>query len=130
MNWNLVVLGLIGTILLIVGWNYRKRDQIQNWGWRIGLLLMVGLALCFAAVFRDGYIHSVMASTDPQIAPGLFPVSGLVSNTAMAMGFGLLALGGFSLFQRDARKKKWIFGLIFMVIAAKTIFIEISRGML
>lgn len=114
-------------LLAVIGWHFVNRDSINHWGWSLAGLGAFGLAACFGAIFRDDYVDSVLASTDPSVPPGLFATDSWVSYVGYAGG--AVALGGWiaGLFLRRPNQRRILFFVVSAAIIVKIVVVEGAR---
>ena len=67
---TLMILALLG----FIGYSVYNRTNIQYWGRRSAILLMLGLVICCFAAARDGLDKTIQHTIDGSCAPGLFPL--------------------------------------------------------
>lgn len=61
-------------LLTFIGCTAANRTNIQYWGRRSAVLLVLGLAVCCFAAARDGLDKTIQHAVDGSCAPGLFPL--------------------------------------------------------
>ena len=61
-------------LLAFIGCTAANRTNIQYWGRRSAVLLVLGLAVCCFAAARDGLDKTIQHAVDGSCAPGLFPL--------------------------------------------------------
>lgn len=61
-------------LLAFIGCTAANRANIQYWGRRSAVLLVLGLTVCCFAAARDGLDKTIQHAVDGSCAPGLFPL--------------------------------------------------------
>ena len=67
---TLMILAMLG----FIGYSVFRRANIEYWGRRSVLLLVLGLVVCCFAAARDGLDKTIQHTIDGSCAPGLFPL--------------------------------------------------------
>jgi hypothetical protein len=121
---------LLAGLIIFIGITAAKQKGIKNWGRRIAILVLWGLAVCIFAALRDGYQLSVQAMADPSVTPGLFPIDSIQSTVCSILG-GVVGLGSLSAaFIRRQGYRKAVFFALGAAVIIKALVIEISRVIL
>ncbi|GAA2184171.1 hypothetical protein GCM10009785_30980 [Brooklawnia cerclae] len=123
---TITTLGIL-LLIVIVAWHVAKRDVIKRWGLSMVIIGVLGLAVCFGAVFRDDYIDSVVATTDPSVSPGLFAADSPVSYVGYAGGaVTILALIA-GAFLRKPEQRRVLFFVMAAAMFVKVVVVEGAR---
>lgn len=128
----LSIVATLGNVALLgmIGYHVVNRGSITHWGRSLAAFGVGGLAVCFAAVFRDSYIDSIVATSDLSRNPGLFPADGLVSSLSTAGGAVALLSLLTGVFLRKPSQQRNLFFIASAAVVAKILIVEISRGTL
>lgn len=70
---TIMILALMG----FIGGSVMNRPNIQYWGRRSAVLLVLGLVVCCFAAARDGLDKTIQHAIDGSCAPGLFQLVGV-----------------------------------------------------
>lgn len=130
MNLTILYVSFYSLLLLhlfFFVWTCKKRSSISAWGRRNLLLLFSGLLLCILAVFRDGYVQSVMHTMDANQSPGLFEVHSIIGIFAGVLGFSLLLIPIISMFFKKQKSKMFLHFCMIVIVVLKVLVIELAR---
>ncbi len=119
--WAKVSTALVIIVGIFIAYNFFQRDHIKNWRVRIIVLFFMGLALCFGAVFRDGYIDSLTGGQ------GLFALESFQITLASILGGLILLTMIVSFFLKNQQHLRLAFFFLSIIIIIKIITIELSR---
>ena len=120
------VISTLSTICLIallafIAFTAVKQKEIEQWGRRILILAVFGLAVCCLVVSRDGYVDLLQGGT------GVFALDSMQITLAYIGG----AVNAFSslssIFVRNQRYRKVMFFVLSGSIIFKVVLIELSR---
>lgn len=120
---------ILSTILLILTMFYIvcvgiNRKNSDRWGKKILLLVIIGLLLCIAVVYRDGYV------TIMQGGVGVFEMDSLPIYLAYIVASAIAISSISTIFVRNQKYRKIIFFILCGSIILKTVIIEVSRILL
>lgn len=114
-------------MLVFIGYTFGKHKSINKWGRKIAILALLGLIVCCLVAARDGYYLSVQASFDKRVAAGLFTLDSIQS-TACCIGGAIIAFSSLiTIFVKNQKYRKVMFGILSATIIIKLLIIEISR---
>lgn len=117
----------IVALAAIYAWHIARRRSINHWGLSMAGVGLLGLAVCFGAIFRDNYVDSIVATTDPTVEAGLFPVDSGVSYLGSVGGALAIAALLAGIFVRRPQHRQVLFFVIGAAMLAKVIVVESAR---
>lgn len=118
---------LVFLMLIFIGFNYVKRNEINHWGMRILILFVAGLYTCVYAATRDGFHLTVQNVIDGSTSQGLFSLGSLQSILGSILGIFIVICCIISIFINKQSTRQFLFFLISGGIMSKVILIELSR---
>lgn len=120
---TLLVLALLAYIVFCI----LKRGSINNWGWLILGLALLGLIVCCYAATRDGLDKTIQNKIDGSVEPGIFKLIS-VQNIIGCIGATIIIISGIiAIFVKKQDIKEILFFIMSSGILLKVLTIEISR---
>lgn len=123
-NWSMVSALLVAAVVFFIVATFSRKETMKHWNIRTAILFLMGLLLCFSAVFRDGYIESLMGRN------GMFALDSFPILLASLIGGLILFLAVVALFCKKQTRHRSIFFIMSSLIMVKIVTIELSRALM